>query len=94
MDDIIMWGSSSSSEDEETVRDCWVRPYYQQREKDGAFEVIFKRLRNDPDLFHYYMRMDAGKFETLLSMVGPIIAKQWTIRQPISAQCRLAITLR
>ena len=50
---------------------------------------------NDPDAFFTYMRMNPTTFDELLEELRPHIERQSTnMREPISAEERLAVTLR
>ncbi|XP_071580467.1 putative nuclease HARBI1 [Temnothorax nylanderi] len=45
-------------------------------------------------MFKKYLCMTTSQFEELLSLVGPLISKESTIRNPVPAAARLAMTLR
>lgn len=67
----------------------WIRNYLLQREN------LMSDLRMTDGSFCNFTRMSKSDFEHLLEMIGPSIAKRETnIRQPVSPQTRLAITLR
>ena len=52
------------------------------------------RLR-DHEMFFNYFRMIPSMFDELLRLVGPSVVKKATnLREPISAEIRLPITLR
>ena len=74
----------------------WVREIYQQREEKGEFNLLVKQvMERDPEYFRRCFRMSPEKFYELLAIVGPEITKQTTpMRAPISAEQRLAVTLR
>lgn len=74
-------------------RRWWVRPIFTKREELGAFATLFKELKDDPDLFFRYTRMDPPMFQELLQLMGPALEKK-SIRKPICPEQRLAITLR
>lgn len=60
----------------------------------GFYENFFPTLATFSDMFKLYMRVSVAQFDDLLSKVGPIIAKQHVIREPIFAGERLSLTLR
>lgn len=51
-------------------------------------------MRRDPPLFFRYYRMSPKKFDELHRIVRKDLTKAYLIREPISSQQRLAITLR
>ena len=66
-----------------------------QRNTSGAFSNVFCSLaQNDPDFFYNYSRMSFSLFKKWLELVKPKIEKRTIIREPISPEMRLAITLR
>ena len=76
------------------TREIWVHPLNIEREEKGEFYVLY------PDLWHYHKRffktyrMSVERFDTLLELVGPRIAKKYTnFWCPISAE-QLLVTLR
>lgn len=70
------------------------RQYYLDRNSTGAFTVVFKRLIQDPQLFHNYTRMSVTLFEELLLMVAPMVKKETVVMEPMPPNLRLALTLR
>lgn len=75
-------------------RKYWMRPYYVERNRTGFFNCMFEELIKDPQLFQSYTRMDYAQFEELLQMIAPIVTKQTVVREPLSPNLRLAVTLR
>ena len=54
-----------------------------------------KELREDPDDWRNYLRMDEDAYNQLLHLVTPIIERQNTVmRESISPHERLSATLR
>lgn len=41
------------------------------RKEQGKFATLYKHLRDDPQLFHQYARMDLEKFQALVEKLGP-----------------------
>ncbi|XP_011874581.1 PREDICTED: uncharacterized protein LOC105565748 [Vollenhovia emeryi] len=74
-------------------RRWWVRPINERRGQNGDFATLFAELKEDPDLFFRYTRMDVDTFYELLDMVRPYLQKT-SLRKPICPEQRLAITLR
>jgi len=72
----------------------WVAEIFNNRAVHGFYHAIFPILRLEDPRFINYCRMSATEFEELLCLVGPIISKQYVVRDPISAPERLALTLR
>lgn len=71
----------------------WVRPVYQNRDKFGFFQMTFQTMKkDDPEMFAKATRMDVNNFNLLLNLMGPRLEKA-SPRKPISAECRLALTL-
>ena len=80
---------------EEVQRSCWVHPINLLRKQKGKFYTLY------PDFGHYHKcfidmyHMDVEKFKELLAKIKPLIMKKWTyMREPISAEQKLVITLR
>ena len=74
----------------------WVRPINKDRARESEFFRLVKDMKtNDPDAFFTYMRMNPTTFDELLEELRPHIERQSTnMREPISAEERLAVTLR
>ena len=80
---------------EEVQRSYWVHPINNLRKEKGEFYTLYPDLRHYPKRFAGMYRMDVEKFEELLKKVSPLITKKWTyMREPISAEQKLVITLR
>ena len=74
----------------------WVRPWILRRKLFGISDTLCKELAlEDIHTFKNMLRMDTNKFDELLRLVEPIIAKQDTqFREAIPAATRLQVTLR
>lgn len=74
----------------------WARNWIRNRETENTTQNLIRDLRNDGvNGFETFFRISPDQFDELLSKVGPFIAKQDTkMRKAISAETRLAITLR
>ena len=80
---------------EEVNRDYWVHPINLLCKQKGEFYNLYPDLRHFRKKFIGMYRMDVEKFEELLQKVSPLISKQSTyMREPISAEQKLVITLR
>ena len=80
---------------EEVNRSCWVHPINLERKQKGEFYRLYPDLRHFRDRFTGMYRLDVQKMEELLAKVSPLITKKWTyMREPISAEQRLILTLR
>ncbi|XP_071555857.1 putative nuclease HARBI1 isoform X1 [Temnothorax nylanderi] len=78
-------------------RKYWVRPIFsaERRFAQGASDnLVQEMIIEDPHKYINYFRMSSLLFEKLLALVGPIIAKEYVIREPISPVIRLQLTLR
>lgn len=78
-------------------RKYWVRSIFsiERRLQQGASDNLVKEmLVEDTEKYVDYFRMAPQLFDTLLALVGPVIAKEYVIREPISPDTRLQITLR
>ncbi|XP_072142416.1 uncharacterized protein [Dermacentor andersoni] len=78
------------------TRRFWVRPVWRYRDTEGQARTLLPRLRaRDEGYFRDYLRMPPSVFDTLLSLVRPLIERQATpFRDPISAHDRLSMTIR
>lgn len=74
----------------------WAREYVRRRETDNVVQIMMEDLRNDStDTFTKFFRMSSFEFDFLLNKLRHIIAKRDTnMRKAISAETRLAITIR
>lgn len=77
-------------------RTIWTRHWILNRPKYGAYHQLINELRlSDQNSYKNFLRMDVLSFETLLSMVTPMIKKKDTLmRDSISPAERLAVTIR
>lgn len=77
-------------------RTIWVREWVRGRQERGVYTQLLQELRlSDTTSYRNFLRMDAGTFDQLLEMVGPLITYQDTnMRKAISPGERLALTLR
>ncbi|XP_059923651.1 uncharacterized protein LOC132469674 [Gadus macrocephalus] len=75
---------------------CWTRQFLAKRLEFGAYHRLVQELRlGDGDAFKNFFRLPKLMFDSVLSVVGPKIARQdTTYRQAISPAERLAICLR
>lgn len=62
----------------------------------GEYHHLFPLLRQHPDKFYQYTRMEISTFDYLLEKVSPLCQKNWCNlhKSPIRAEERLVITLR
>lgn len=74
----------------------WAREYVRRRETDNVVQIMMEDLRNDStDTFTKFFRIPSCEFDFLLNKLRHIIAKRDTnMRKAISAETRLAITIR
>ena len=77
-------------------KSTWVRKVWKQRKQQGHYDTLIQEMRlRDHEMFFNYFRMVPSMFDELLRLVGPSLVKKTTnLREPISAEIRLAITLR
>ncbi|KAJ8930355.1 hypothetical protein NQ314_016852 [Rhamnusium bicolor] len=72
-----------------------VHPLNIVRLSHGQFHTIMGLLRNDEEKFFSYFRMSTPSFDELLSYIkSDITKKNTTFRLSVSAEERLAVTLR
>ena len=76
-------------------RTTWMKEIFKRKER-GEYKNLYQELRSfDRENFFRYIRMSKDRFDHLLSMVMPLLQKQSTrLREPISPEERLVITLR
>ena len=73
----------------------WVRQLFKERNEKGEYHLLVQDMRLfDHEFFFKQFRMLPTKYEKLLSFVAPIIKKSSILRESISADQRLCITLR
>lgn len=76
-------------------RKRWVKQWISKRRQYTHLNVINEVQLSDPKDFNNYFRMNIDIYNQLLCMVAPFITKKNTnMRESISANERLAVTLR
>lgn len=76
------------------TRTVWMKQWLERRPSHGHSSLLLE-LRNIPDDYRNFLRMDEELFTNLLMMVSPLIKKQDTVmRKAIPPADRLAVTLR
>ncbi|KYN21132.1 hypothetical protein ALC57_06524 [Trachymyrmex cornetzi] len=72
----------------------WVAPLFKNRDKYGFYKATLPYLRLKDARFFNYFRMSSTQLEELLQIVRPKLHKQTFLREPISVEERLCLTLR
>jgi hypothetical protein len=73
----------------------WVRPMFCLRKHYGAYDLLMAELRtSDEPRFRGFVRLTPDEFNELLNILSGDISGSRTFRKPISADIKLAITLR
>lgn len=74
----------------------WVKDWIRQREIENTAQNLIRDLRKEEDnSFKQFFRTSPDQFDILLELIRPVISKRDThLRKAISADARLAITLR
>ena len=65
-----------------------------QRQKQGFHNTLFKEIKLDSNMFFRYTQLDLKTFNYLLELVEPRLTKKPIRLDVISAEQRLALTLR
>ena len=74
-------------------RRWWVRPLNLDRNYTGYFNTTFLKMKAiDLEEFFIQTRMRRPEYDLLLELVKGDLSKS-SMREPISAECRLAVTL-
>lgn len=71
-----------------------VSELFVSRDEKGEFKMLFRDLCDQPERFFEYFRMTQATFEYILHGIEERITKFSNFRKCISAQQRLAVTLR
>ena len=74
-----------------TKHKFWISPLNVER---SLLPYFLLARENDRFTFFKYTRMSPERFDHLLSLIRPKIEKEYKVRPPISAEERLAATLR
>lgn len=72
----------------------WVDPLLERRKQHSFYYSLFPTVSLNDSMFFNYFCMTPAHFEELLTMIGPVISKQYLCREPISKAERLSLTLR
>ena len=77
------------------IRSSWVRKIFRNRAEMGEYHGLINEMRLfDHESYYKYFHMTPTRFDSLLSLVGPLITRQTTLmRAPVSAGERLAVTI-
>jgi len=93
----ILYTILKERENKKRQRRFWIRPIFspQRRLLQGASTNLVREMQTeDEEKYVNYFRLPPQLFEDLLKLVGPVIAKEHVVRDPISPEIRLHITLR
>lgn len=80
-----------------TTKRFWLRPHLQKNARHTLgdyFKLIVPSKTSDVELFYKMMRMSPQAFNKLTNMLGPFIERKFLIREPISVEERVALTIR
>lgn len=75
----------------------WLRPHLQNDARHTLgdyFKLIVPSRASDLELFHKMMRMSPQAFDKLTELLRPFIERKYLIREPISVEERVALTIR
>lgn len=72
----------------------WISPFLNQRKTHGAYYITVPIALRHFDLCTNYCRLSKTLLEDLLTLIASKIIKQTFIREPISPDQRLLLTLR
>lgn len=72
----------------------WESPLCRLRKKHGFYHAVLPALRLENLGYEQYFRISAIQLEELMNLVGPLLEKQYCIREPIEPGERLMSTLR
>jgi len=87
--------AADESEKKRKRRQMWVRPMLQCKQQEGAFNMLMADLHSDDiEMYEGFTRMSPEHFDELLELVRHYITKSCPCRMPVSAEIRLAVTLR
>jgi len=76
------------------VRKYWVHPVHSKIEGENHFAIFYENIRKFPLKFFEYFRMSIPSFDESLKILRPHLTKQQTnMRNPISAELRLTVTI-
>lgn len=95
-EDFILLAAIAYSRKRKRTRRCWVKNWVENRQVHGAYHALMQELVcDDEQSFRNFLRIDISHFNMLKMKVSHLIEKQQTVlREPISGDERLAVTLR
>lgn len=87
---------SKRQKEQNKKKRLWARNWIRNRETENISQNLIRDLRNDGvGGFETFFRITPDQFDSLLSKLRPFISKKDTrMRKAISAETRLAITMR
>uniref|UniRef100_A0A915DHS6 Uncharacterized protein n=1 Tax=Ditylenchus dipsaci TaxID=166011 RepID=A0A915DHS6_9BILA len=74
------------------IMDKPMHPIWAKRHLSGSYCILLPELKQHPEKFHSYMRMNLSEFNRLLGLVTPWLARR-SIRTPINPEERLISVL-
>ena len=78
----------------EKRRRWWVSPFISKRATEGSYVKLLKYQPDAGFRLHAYLRLNSTMFEELVQAIGPRVSRKHLVREPISVEERLAVTLR
>ncbi|KAG8223190.1 hypothetical protein J437_LFUL000356 [Ladona fulva] len=60
-----------------SARECHVHPVNHERKVFGEHRHLYQKLRNYPERFFQYSRMDVKTFDYIKARVSPKLQKNW-----------------
>ena len=76
------------------IQEVWIHPLNDDRIGKGEFYTLYPDLRYYPSKFFQFYQMSVARFDLLLRLALRLRKKSMNLRQPISAEQLLVLTLR
>ena len=80
--------------DKKRTHRYWIHNLIRARQEKGAYDNLVRELELDKDKFFEHFRMSPEKMEYVLSLVGPALQKNATVRQPLPVKMKVVICIR
>ncbi|KAJ8867913.1 hypothetical protein PR048_031721 [Dryococelus australis] len=84
----------ASGERRRKLQRCWVHPLVAQRKLQSTFVTLCMDLREDENMFRYYLRMSVKSFDQQIRILEPKLKLRDAVRISVCPIERVTVTQR